>query len=64
MLHVDRPVLERRLNEALAAAPVTLLLGPRQCGKTTLARAVASRRKARYFDLEDPDSELRAESAS
>lgn len=59
-----RPTLERRLNEALAAAPVTLLLGPRQCGKTTLARGVAARRKARLFDLEDPETELRAETAS
>ena len=30
------------------------LLGPRQCGKTTLAREVAQRRNAEYFDLEDP----------
>ena len=30
------------------------LLGPRQCGKTTLAREVAQIRNAEYFDLEDP----------
>jgi predicted AAA+ superfamily ATPase len=32
---------------------VTALLGPRQCGKTTLARELATRPDA-YFDLEDP----------
>ena len=30
------------------------LLGPRQCGKTTLAREVAQIQNAEYFDLEDP----------
>ncbi|TBR22756.1 ATP-binding protein [bacterium] len=59
-----RPQLEARLSEALKTAPVTLLLGPRQCGKTTLARSVAAGRKARFFDLEDPETELRAETAS
>ena len=43
---------------------MVLLLGPRQCGKTTLAREIAQERKARYFDLEDPECPLRAESAS
>jgi uncharacterized protein len=30
------------------------LLGPRQCGKTTLARAFAATREAEYYDLESP----------
>ena len=37
-------------------SPVTALLGPRQCGKTTLARVFAADRPATYFDLESqPD---------
>ena len=32
---------------------MTALLGPRQCGKTTLARAFAAGSQS-YFDLEDP----------
>jgi len=44
--------------------PVVLLLGPRQCGKTTLAREVVARRHARYFDLEDPECPLLPESAN
>ena len=34
---------------------ITCLLGPRQCGKTSAARAIAGKAKAHYFDLEDPD---------
>lgn len=32
------------------------LLGPRQCGKTTLARHFVSADSLNYFDLEDPQS--------
>lgn len=39
--------------------PVVALLGPRQCGKTTLAKAFTKNllnfKKANYFDLEDPE---------
>jgi predicted AAA+ superfamily ATPase len=40
------------IRHALAHNPVCAVLGPRQCGKTTLARQVAGRRRAHYFDLE------------
>lgn len=33
--------------------PVTVLLGPRQCGKTTLARSIARGASTAYYDLED-----------
>lgn len=39
------------LDEALADTPVVALLGPRQCGKTTLARALAPRRA--FVSLDD-----------
>jgi predicted AAA+ superfamily ATPase len=35
---------------------VVALLGPRQCGKTTLARQLVPANSANYFDLEDPIS--------
>lgn len=45
-----------RLAASIKRSPVTALLGPRQCGKTTLARAFADGKKATYFDLESrPD---------
>jgi hypothetical protein len=48
-----RRALER-IDEALRVHPVAALLGPRQCGKTTLAREVAVRRGGLFFDLENP----------
>lgn len=41
-----------------------LLLGPRQCGKTTLARWIHGARRGSYFDLEDPRTPLRPEIAA
>lgn len=52
--------LESRLKEV----PVVALLGPRQCGKTTLARQFArqhSSTPAHFFDLEDPRDLARLE---
>jgi len=40
-----------QLEKAFRAAPVTLLLGPRQCGKTTLARNFEGRSDTHWFDL-------------
>ncbi len=44
-----------KVTAALRRAPVVLLLGPRQCGKTTLARTLVDQRSVSYFDLESPD---------
>ena len=45
-----------RLSVATARSPITALLGPRQCGKTTLARQFAATRESALFDLEsEPD---------
>lgn len=38
----------------MAHGPVAAVLGPRQCGKTTLARSFVPSDSANYFDLEDP----------
>jgi uncharacterized protein len=45
--------------------PVVAILGPRQCGKTTLARTYAEGLKSKtitHFDLEDPTHLTRLES--
>jgi predicted AAA+ superfamily ATPase len=42
------------VRQALERNPIVSLLGPRQTGKTTLARAVARGRKVTFFDLENP----------
>lgn len=51
------PVFTRKeayeqLETALAENPVVALLGPRQSGKSTLARELADHREAHWFDLE------------
>ena len=38
-MDVPRDQLGRRVRAGIEASPVTALLGPRQCGKTTLARS-------------------------
>ncbi|MCP9471886.1 MAG: ATP-binding protein [Nitrospira sp.] len=44
---------ESRLIEALTDTPVVLIHGPRQCGKTTLARRVGETRGYSYFSFDD-----------
>ena len=44
----------KRVREDLAYSPVVGILGPRQVGKTTLARAIADERPATWFDLQRP----------
>ena len=43
-----------RLKEALADTPTVLIHGPRQCGKTTLARTFAEPLGYSYFSFDDP----------
>lgn len=51
-----------RLKEALADTPVVLIHGPRQCGKTTLARMFAEPLGYTYFSFDDPVLSSAAES--
>lgn len=44
---------EPRLVEALEDTPVVLIQGPRQCGKTTLARLVGGKLDYAYWSLDD-----------
>jgi uncharacterized protein len=53
-VYLERSNAERRLRQALASAPVVLLTGPRQAGKSTLARRVVAASQRNFFDLEDP----------
>lgn len=56
---MDRPAFIRKIKEGFEIHPVVALLGPRQCGKTTLARMFAKTvigplAPVTRFDLEDP----------
>ena len=51
---IPRPTVINQIDRALGIHPIAALLGPRQCGKTTVARMFAERQPSTYFDLEDP----------
>ena len=51
---IDRPGLTTRVRTALERSRAVALIGPRQVGKTTLARGFLPPGSANYFDLEDP----------
>jgi predicted AAA+ superfamily ATPase len=51
---LKRPQLLARLRAGLKTSPAVALLGPRQCGKTTLARQFSGASQSTYFDLENP----------
>lgn len=53
---LDRPRVFQAIHHALRRSRVAALLGPRQCGKTTLARRIVVPGSVNYFDLEDPSS--------
>lgn len=53
---LPRPHIHRRISTALDRSRIVALLGPRQCGKTTLARMFLPPDHPAYFDLEDPVS--------
>src|SRR5260370_13192892 len=44
------------VRQALRRSPVTVLLGPRKCGKTTVARSRVPAESVNYCDLEDAQS--------
>ena len=61
-----RPSYHQRIKQAFAVHPVVALLGPRQCGKTTLANQYAETfdiplAKINYFDLENFEDLARLE---
>ncbi|MEK7249342.1 MAG: ATP-binding protein [Bacteroidota bacterium] len=43
-----------RITWGLRNYPVTAILGPRQCGKTTFARLICNEMRGAYYDLENP----------
>lgn len=51
---IPRPQAVDRIAAVFEVHPVAALLGPRQCGKTTLARKIAEGEPCTYFDLENP----------
>ena len=56
---IARPIYLDAVRRALARSPICALLGPRQCGKTTLAQTLMETPECHYFDLESPKDLLR-----
>lgn len=54
---LERTALESAVRAALARSPAVALVGPRQVGKTTLARTLLGSGSPNWFDLEDPQIE-------
>lgn len=53
-LMIDRTSLKQTLQRKIETNRVVALIGPRQCGKTTLARDFVDPSSVNYFDLENP----------
>jgi uncharacterized protein len=53
---LKRARLLERIRRALERSRIVALIGPRQSGKTTLARQIVPNGSGNYFDLEDPAS--------
>jgi len=46
---IQRPAYLKLIAAAVRRSPVTALMGPRQCGKTTLARMFQQGKKASFL---------------
>jgi uncharacterized protein len=53
---LKRDEIQARVKKGLQRHRVVALIGPRQCGKTTLAHQFVNLWSVNYFDLEDPMS--------
>jgi len=58
---INRAAISYAIQAGLERSRVVALIGPRQCGKTTLARKFVPVDSLNYFDLEDPTSLMRLE---
>jgi len=53
---IERQFLKQTIQRAIERSRIVVLIGPRQCGKTTMARQFVLPTSINYFDLEDPFS--------
>lgn len=58
-MHLNRELILNKVEQALKVTKIVCLLGPRQCGKTTIARDLLKKHNLNtkypgYFDLERP----------
>jgi hypothetical protein len=53
---LKRSELEKEIEASLGRSVITAILGPRQCGKTTISRIIGQKFNATFYDLEEPVS--------
>jgi ABC-type lipoprotein export system ATPase subunit len=53
-MEINRLDFLKEIQASIRNNQVTAIMGPRQCGKTTLARAISQTTESTIFDLEDP----------
>ena len=51
---ISRDDYQVRIQKALGRNPIAMLVGPRQVGKSTMAKQLVGGNLTNYFDLEDP----------
>jgi uncharacterized protein len=56
---IDRKAARLAIANALQRSRAVAVIGPRQCGKTTLCQQFVPASSVNYFDLEDPASQAR-----
>lgn len=56
---IQRLEIRKHIQRAIKRSRAVAMVGPRQCGKTTLAREFVDSASINYFDLEDPESIVR-----
>ncbi len=63
-MYINRETFEQKIINSIQLNPVTAILGPRQCGKTTIARKISKDFDSVLLDMEDPvDYDLLSASA-
>lgn len=62
IMYISR-FLEEEVKKSLRKNPVTAIIGPRQCGKSTLAKKILKEFEGIYLDLEKPSDLQKLEDA-
>ena len=56
---IPRSAYKARILNAIGRSKITALLGPRQCGKTTLAREISQQINSHFLDMESPTDQAK-----
>lgn len=63
-MQINREGIRQAITQGLDRSRGVVILGPRQCGKTTIARSFVPATSENYFDLESPEDLARLQNPS